>query len=74
MPKKYDHIENLKCCPYCGGETWYRLQTYKGTCEFRTNFDGTEAENDDMYDGVEYKFKDKFAYCTSCNEKIAIAD
>lgn len=65
------NISELSQCPHCGGSTWYELQRYSGVYEFRTNFDGSEAENGDMFDGATYKTISKYAYCSSCNRKIA---
>lgn len=68
------HISELNKCPYCGGESWFEKQKYAGEYEFRTNFDGTEAENGDMFDGATYKRTSKFAYCCDCYKKIAKLD
>ena len=57
-------------CPFCGCETFYVKMRYKGSGIFRINFDGTEAENGDMYDNLKNTYSSKFAYCEGCNKRL----
>ena len=62
--------KNIKKCPYCGCEEYYRKESYKGTCEFRVRFDGKEADNSDMYDNAEEKLISKYAWCAKCHKRL----
>ena len=57
-------------CPYCGCGTYYYKQSYSGTGNCYRNFDGSEADNADMYVSATYKEIGKFAYCADCNKKL----
>ena len=37
--------KTIKCCPYCGGETYHIKQRYSGYGQYYINFDETEADN-----------------------------
>lgn len=64
-------VSNLKCCPKCqSNEGYYVKQSVKGKIIFRQNFDGSEADNGDMYDHLEHTYISKYAFCLNCKEKI----
>lgn len=44
--------DNLKCCPYCGGEEYYTKDHVKGIATTRYRFDGEFCDNGDMYEGI----------------------
>lgn len=61
----------IKECPYCHSDIgYYEKYYYSGNGIVRHNFDGTPAENGDMYDGLLAKSKSKYYYCLKCNKKI----
>jgi hypothetical protein len=61
----------MKECPHCGSdEGYYEKITVSGKSIYRYNFDGSEAENGDMYDGLSYKRRSNFAYCLECEKRI----
>lgn len=61
---------DLKCCPFCGYDTFYQKQYAYGTILFRGRFDGKEAHNEDLYEGLNYKYNVGRAYCLNCNEYL----
>jgi hypothetical protein len=62
--------DTLEACPKCGSdEGYYTKETASGTIRYRYNYDGSEAENGDMYDGLSYK-GGKWAYCLSCDKRL----
>ena len=57
-------------CPHChSDEGYYTKSTYKGKGIFRFNFDGSEAENGDMYDGL-VETQSKYVYCLNCDKRL----
>lgn len=60
----------FESCPHCGSVSgFYTKEQATGTVVIRFNYDGSEAENGSMYDGLTYK-GGKVAYCTNCNKKL----
>lgn len=58
-------------CPKCGNEIeFYTKHRISGisVCRFRT--DGEDAENGDMYEGLDVRFASKFVFCEDCNAKV----
>lgn len=63
-------FKELSECPFCGGDTFYTAQYVYGSLHYRERFDGKEAENTEMYDGLSYaKFSGR-AYCVRCRSYI----
>ena len=63
----------IKECPHCKSkEGYYQKMSYSGSGIFRFNYDGSIAENSDMYDCL-FSKKSKYYYCLNCNKKIAKA-
>lgn len=57
-------------CPYCNSkEGYYTKIQVKGSMIYRYNYDGSEADNGDMYDGLTYT-SGKCAYCLSCDKRL----
>lgn len=61
---------DIKECPYCGNDEYYIHQRISGRTEFKARYDGKEADNGDIYDGLDYKDIGKFAYCTECRKRV----
>lgn len=61
---------DIKQCPYCGGETYYIKQSYKGTCDYNLRFDGKDAENGSMWENANFKNISKYAWCSECNKRL----
>lgn len=68
------NINEFKECPFCGSESYYMKQSYKGTCYYYINFDGSDADNTETHGGAEYKNTSKFAFCSECNKKIGLLE
>lgn len=70
--KKVQDFSNLdiKECPYCGNDEYYIHQRISGRTEFRGRYDGTEADNGHLHDGLNYIDIGKFAYCTKCRKCV----
>lgn len=60
----------IKKCPYCGCETFYTNHAIKGKIRTFARYDGEEAANNEMYDGIDHILLGKFAYCADCNKKV----
>ena len=61
-------------CPYCGGEEYYAKYSVFGKIILRSRYDGKEADNREMYDHIHHKLKSKFAYCSSCDKRVALLE
>lgn len=57
-------------CPHCGSsEGYFTREQVRGVVNFRYNFDGSEAENGEMYDNLSYS-GGKYAYCLHCGKYL----
>ncbi|ASA22627.1 hypothetical protein B9T62_18645 [Paenibacillus donghaensis] len=57
-------------CPHCNSsEGYYIKEQVSGTVHYRTNFDGSEADNTEVYDYLKHR-SGKLAFCINCNKKI----
>lgn len=57
-------------CPHCKSKDgYYTKEQVHGTVRYKFNFDGTESENDSMYDLLSYK-GGKYAYCLRCDKRL----
>lgn len=64
----------IKECPHCKSKEGYYLKiTYSGVGIFRFNYDGSGADNGDMYDGV-FPKTSKYYYCLNCDKRIGKVD
>jgi len=46
----------ISICPHCGsGEGYYTKERVTGTAQMRYKYDGSEAENESMYDCLSFK-------------------
>lgn len=63
------NFTELTCCPFCGNEEFYTKQQFRGGCWYNERFDGNEADNTEMYDGLLSYGGDK-AYCNNCNKYL----
>lgn len=60
----------MVCCKHCGStDGFYTKNSYKGSGIVRFNFDGSEAENGTMYDGLTHT-QSKYTYCLSCDKRL----
>lgn len=48
-------FNELKECPFCGCGEFYTTEYVYGTLRYRERFDGTEAHNEQLYDGLNTK-------------------
>jgi hypothetical protein len=70
-------FSDLTECPFCGGSEYYTKEYVYGVIRYNEYFDGTEAENELMYDGLNYKSRayNGKAYCRSCDKYLgSVAD
>ncbi|KIV56467.1 hypothetical protein AM501_09950 [Aneurinibacillus migulanus] len=57
-------------CTHCGSNEGYYIKQYAfGSIKQNFNFDGSEADNTEMYQHLNHK-GGSVAYCSSCNKKI----
>lgn len=57
-------------CPFCGStDGYYTKEQVHGEVNFRHNFDGSEAENGDMYENLSFS-GGKYAYCLNCGKRL----
>lgn len=63
----------MKNCKFCGSEEFYVKEKVTATIEFYYRFDGVEADNSSMHDGLKYK-RHKKAYCNECEKCLGDAD
>jgi len=60
----------INVCPFCGSKAgYYTKQQARGTIEYIYNYDGSEAENDGMYDLLTVK-GGIYAYCLHCSKRL----
>ena len=60
----------MDCCKHCGSDDGYYVKcTYRGSGIFRGNFDGSPAENGDMYDCLN-STPSKYVYCLHCDKRL----
>lgn len=61
----------IERCPHCGkGTGFYQKNYVYGPVSYNLKFDGTEDDNSEMYNALNYKYG-KVAYCSECDKKIA---
>ena len=56
----------LKECPYCGSKEYYRKEYAYGPIAFAERFDGDEADNSDLYEGLSFRYASERVYCRRC--------
>lgn len=57
-------------CKKCGSdEGVYITEQYKGTAHMKYNFDGSDQDNVEVYDGMTSK-QGVYVYCQSCNQRV----
>lgn len=67
-------VASINECPHWhSNEGYYIKVIYKGNGILRYNFDGSDAENDDMYDCLTDS-ESKYVYCLSCNKRLFKTD
>lgn len=66
-----EHVEYpISKCPRCGCEEFYIRQRAEGIIHYKFRFDGEEADNGEMYEGIRVESTGKFAYCVHCNKRL----
>ena len=63
-------FSELACCPFCGNEEFYTKEYAYGTLFYAERFDGKEAENAELYEGLNFKNYSGRAYCRSCGRYL----
>lgn len=61
------NFSNLTECPFCGYDELYVRQHAKGTIKYHFSFNGSEADNTDMYSMLSVT-GGKNVYCSQCNK------
>ncbi len=57
-------------CPKCGSEDgFYTKEQARGPIRYKYNFDGSESDNGEMYEGLSF-FGGNYAYCIACDKRI----
>lgn len=62
----------IKSCPHCGSEVFYRKGYMKGRLEYNYRFDGKPANNYELHDTLDYR-ENKTAFCRKCDKKLPIS-
>lgn len=62
-------FSDLKCCPFCDSDTFYERTRVRGTMTYYLRFDGEEAHNEEMYDGLDYKSSGR-VWCANCGNYL----
>ena len=57
-------------CPFCGYDEYYTKEYVCGTVPYAERFDGEEAHNEQMYDGLLMKHYSGRCYCRNCNRYL----
>ena len=57
-------------CPYCKSEEYYTKEYAKGPVTNYARFDGEEADNTDLHEGLAYTLKSKYAWCANCHKRL----
>jgi hypothetical protein len=60
----------INTCPYCGSSAGFFIrQQVTGSISINFNYDGSDADNTEMYDYLTHK-GGKVAYCQDCEKKL----
>jgi hypothetical protein len=71
MGKSEIKIEDLSCCPHCGGSFgYYTVVRSKGKWHDTTRFDHKTKENTEMMDSFSDTWESKHIYCSECRKPI----
>jgi uncharacterized Zn ribbon protein len=63
-------VSELSCCPHCQSEYgYYRTVRMSGESDCHYNFDGSETDNSQLHDHLDYKEK-KTMFCRECRKPI----
>ena len=60
---------DLQSCPFCGCDTYYEKQKAFGNIEYNSMFNGKDAPNYEMYDGLNHTYSGR-CYCRDCNKYL----
>lgn len=63
-------FSDLTECPFCGHDEFYTNEYVYGTIHYAERFDGEEAENAELYDGLNSKTYSDKIYCRNCNKYL----
>lgn len=56
-------------CPYCGNGSFYTKSQAYGVMIFHENFDGSPADNTNMYNNIQYRYG-KRCFCSRCDKYL----
>ena len=62
-------FSELTECPFCGNDEFYINERVKGITEFYQRFDGEQADNTELYEGLEHTDLEG-AYCSYCKKYL----
>ena len=65
-------FSDLTECPFCGCSEYYTKEYFYGVLRYNACFDGAEADNDTLYEGLNYKSRacPGKAYCRRCDKYL----
>lgn len=63
-------FKELTECPFCGSDEFYTTQYVYGTLRYKERYDGKEAENEQLYDGLNTKNYSGRTYCANCEKYL----
>ena len=63
-------FSDLTECPFCGCDEFYTTEYVYGTLYYKERFDGREADNEQLYEGLNTKNYSGRIYCLSCKKYL----
>lgn len=66
----YPDTYPYKHCPHCGNDEFCIKERMWGVGLLNFRFDGEEADNTGMHDGLMYKPTGKYCYCNRCGKRL----
>lgn len=66
-------FSKLEYCPFCGSEEVYEKRYARGPVWYQLRFDGKEADNTEMYEGLSFECSGR-VYCNECNKYLGNID
>lgn len=65
--------KKLTNCPNCGHDEFYRKGHASGYFSYHYRFDGQDAHNENLHDGLTYK-ENKTCFCSNCHLKLGVIE
>lgn len=63
-------FSELERCPFCGHNEYYTTEYVYGVIRYAERYDGEEANNAELYEGLNTKNYNGRIYCRYCNKYL----